>query len=160
MLKQKAVGTLQKVRRRMIVESLIYLVMIYAFIDLFDAARHSWYVNALGFGIIALGIVNNLVLHYMSSTRVQNEDLQQFLSTNIRRLKRQLNFRIGFFILFVLAVVMLLMPARYTDLFSSAKGWMFLAVILFITAVKVFTETSIWKKHINQLNECLIELNG
>lgn len=159
MLKQKAVGTLQKVRRRMIVESLIYVVMIYAFIELFDAGRHSWYVNALGFGVIALGIVNNLVLHRLSSPRVRNEDLQQFLSANIRRLRRQLNFRIGFFILFVLAVVMLLMPARYSDLFSSGKGWLFLAVVLFITVVKVFTETSIWKKHIDQLNECLIELN-
>jgi hypothetical protein len=159
-LETKASGAIQRVRRRIVIESLIYLAMIYAFIDLFDAGKHHWYIQVFGFGVIVLGIVNNLLLHRLSSPDVQGEDLRAFLLRNIRRLGRQLNFRIVFFILFVLAIMALLMPPRYAELFSSAKGWLFIAVAGLSMAAKVIVETRMWKKYIKQLNECLFELKG
>lgn len=158
MLGRQATGVAGKVRSRVLLETLVYALMVYAFIDLFDAFSHPWYVNAFGFGIIGLGIVNNVILYRLTGARTAGEDLRQYLEQSIGRLKRQLRLRSVFFAFFMLAIALLL-TADYGKLFASAKGLLFVGVMAAAAGVKIAVENQVWQKYIRSLTECLQELN-
>ncbi|MFZ6013873.1 MAG: hypothetical protein ACOYXT_26265 [Bacteroidota bacterium] len=151
-------GIMRKIRNKLIIEVLIYLALTYAFVDLFDALEKSTTIVLFAGVLIVAGIVNNLVLYQFLKIRIDNDDLAAFLSHTIARLKRQLFFRLTFFGLFIVAMVLILMPGDLSSLISAKSGILFLSITIISIGIKLIFENQVWREHINSLRQSLQQL--
>lgn len=158
MMEGKTSGVMKKIRNKLMVETLIFLVLTYAFVDLFDALSKGIIIVSFAALLIIVGIVNNITLYQFLKVKIENEDLVSFLSRTIKRLKTQLLFRLGFFAAFIISLLFVLMPDSFSSLFDSSGGMLFLGVTVISVGVKLIVENQIWREHIQNLRESIQQL--
>lgn len=159
MIDGRTSGQIKKIRNKLIIEVLLYAVVTYAFVEMFDALEKGIAIVSFAGILILMGIVNNLMFYRFLKISIHNEDLTSFLEKTIRRLKREMVFRMVFFTVFITSMLLILMPDP-SRVMSSKGGIAFLAVALLSLAVKLIFENQVWKEHIGNLEQSLAQLRG
>ena len=154
----KTSGVIKKIRTKLIVEILIYLLLTYAFVYLFDALDKGFPMIVFAAAVITVGVFNNVVFYRLLQMKIVNQDLKSFIEITIRRLKLQLRVRLIFFALFISSMILLLIPDA-NALVNSTKGIAFLAVFVISLGAKLIFENQIWRQKINAMKKNLQELN-
>ena len=158
MLRDKTSGVTRKIRNKLVIEVLLYIVLTYAFVDLFDAFDNGLYVVLFAGILILTGIVNNVALYRFMNIKVESENVREFLVKSVKRLKRQLYFRMIFFCLFIFSMLLILLPSNLSSFMDTKKGIIFVGVAVFSVGVKLVFENQTWKEHIKNLSTSLKEL--
>jgi hypothetical protein len=154
----KPSGIMRKIRNKLIMEVLIYLALTYAYVDFFDALDKGLLIVSFAGSLITIGILNNLVFYNFLRIKILNEDLKSFLIKTIKRLRWQRVFRMFFFTIFILSMLLVLFPKDLTSMTDSKGGIIFLVVTVFSVGIKLASENQIWKEHINNLKQSLQNL--
>jgi hypothetical protein len=157
LLNEKAGKTFGKVKRRVVFDILTYVVAIYVFIDWFDAFRNVWYINALIFAVLIVGIVNNLLVKRALNAKFENRPVREGLNKIITRFQQQIKFTVLFHILFCFAVFAFFAFRESATSLASKPGPVIVIVVLSI--VKIAIEYKRWSDYVKDLKIVSAEMN-
>jgi len=151
---QPASGVINKVRKKLLIESIMFLVLTYAFIDFFDVIKNNsteW-LSAAAF-IVMLGLLNNLYVYSKTTKPKTQSDFH--VARVIRHFQLQADFRAVYFAIFIMIAIPLIMPIGWSKVTNSTSGILFGVVIILSIVFKSLFERHLWRSHIKNLKKNL-----
>ncbi len=157
MMSGRTVSVYRRIRRKAIVESVAFGVVLFVFLTGLDAHQNAWWVNLFFTGVIMLGIINNVMLYRSITLNATGAALHHTLRQTINRLWWQVQLSTLFSVLFFSSMLLFLLARiPLTD-----EKMMFALLILAISVgIRTWFEVGRWKQSIRRLNLCLLELTS
>lgn len=152
MIRQRSSSVSAKARRKAIVESVTFVLVLIVFFTGLDPEKNSLWVNLLFLCAVSIGIVNNIWLYRSLSFNRDGQNLQTSLQKIVKRLWIQIQFSVVFSVLFFsssIAFLMLRVPL------TSEKLILILALLGLSIMIRSGVEIRGWMLRIRKINGCL-----
>jgi hypothetical protein len=151
MMQEKKHPALKRIRKQLVVESVLYTVFLVVYYDLFDGDRKPAYANVALVAALVLAIAHNLTGYALARKRMQGDNLRESLEEHLAKMKA---FAFASVLTRVLAAAGLLFFFGSVIEFDQKRYWI-LAGMLLALGVQVALLSATWVKRLRRLKSAV-----
>lgn len=155
MIRAKNHPVLKGIRKQLIFETLIWIIFLFSYYDMFDGDQKPFYANMLLITAVILLIIHNLIGFLSQQKLIKGMNLKQSLEAYLSSIRV---FRIFSIATRVTALICLLLFFTSIISFNSFR-YGILAALMMLIPIQAFILNRIWNRRINQLKKLLKEFS-
>lgn len=145
---------LKGIRRQLIIETVVFILFLVVYYDLFDGDRKPFLANVLLVAAMVLSIVHNIIGYRLAGSRLQGDTLMATVQQQLTHMK---TYAVLSVLSRGLAGGCLLFFFSMAISFTTAKYWILAGILLFFVLQLLFL-SRIWAGRISRLQQTVSQL--